>query len=231
MEPSRILSERGEAFDIFYSNSNIAPQSEYEHRLETLEEWASNQGYTVIEGNYDHDDWAKLCKIPFEEGQITREERCRRCYRIRFEEAVGFAKDNGYEAVSTTLSVSPYQYTDAICEELERACEIEGLECAFEDFRPYYDEATRRSREAGMYRQNYCGCELSALEAKQEREERRNARKLERERKRLENAEEDARKEAELRKHREERKAYDDERARRRSILKRMREERKAAER
>ena len=93
-----------------------------------------------------------------------RKERCRACYRLRLEEAARAAVENGFEALTTTLAVSPYQFTDVIHEELERACAQTGIEALFEDYRPYYDEATRISREIGMYRQNYCGCRFSIKE-------------------------------------------------------------------
>ena len=47
------------------------------------------------------------------------------------------------------------------------------------DWRPLYPQATRESRERGMYRQNYCGCRFSAAEAAIERHERRDERKRE----------------------------------------------------
>ena len=52
-----------------------------------------------------------------------------------------------------------------------------GLVPVWRDFRPFYPEATRESRELGMYRQNYCGCRFSAAEAAIERHEARDARK------------------------------------------------------
>ena len=107
------------------------------------------------------------------EGRTTarraREARCRACYRLRFEEAAHYAREHGFAALGTTLSVSPYQYTRIIREELERACAREGIKACFADYRPFYDEATRRSREGGMYRQNYCGCRFSDAEAAAER--------------------------------------------------------------
>ncbi len=150
-------------------------------------------------------------------------ERCRACYRLRFEEVAAWAQANGYAAVGTTLSVSPYQYTDVIREELEAACARHGLEPAFEDWRPYYDEATRRSREAGMYRQNYCGCAISAAEAQRERTERKAARAAAREQWRAEHADELAAEEAAREAKRAERRAYDEKRARQRAILRAMR--------
>ena len=108
------------------------------------------------------------------EGRTTarraREARCRACYRLRFEEAARYAREHGFAALGTTLSVSPYQYTRIIREELERACAREGIKACFADYRPFYDEATRRSREGGMYRQNYCGCRFSIAEAQAPRE-------------------------------------------------------------
>jgi predicted adenine nucleotide alpha hydrolase (AANH) superfamily ATPase len=44
------------------------------------------------------------------------------------------------------------------------------------DFRERYGDATRRSRELGMYRQNYCGCRYSEDEAAGQRERRRTER-------------------------------------------------------
>lgn len=226
LEPSRLLAEEGEIFDIYYANSNIFPKEEYDLRLETLSNWSKDEGISTIEGTYDHAVWERECKEPFENDEISRKERCRRCYRLRFEESADYAARNGYDALCTTLSVSPYQYTDIIREELEAACHEASIDCVFKDFRPYYDAATARSREANMYRQNYCGCEISATEAEKEREQRRVERKLEQDKKRAEKAETRAAEMAELERRKEERRRYDEERARRRKILKSLREER-----
>lgn len=102
----------------------------------------------------------------------------RACYRIRLEELARYAYEHGFEGIGTTLTVSPYQYTDIINEELERAAApYEGLSAVFQDFREFYPQATIRSRELGMYRQNYCGCAYSDAEAAAERAERKAARK------------------------------------------------------
>ena len=93
-----------------------------------------------------------------------RRERCRACYRLRLEEAAEAAAEGGFEGLATTLAVSPYQFGDVICEELRRACAERGIQAHFEDYRPYYREATRISRDLGMYRQNYCGCRFSVSE-------------------------------------------------------------------
>jgi hypothetical protein len=80
-----------------------------------------------------------------------------------------WAAQNGYDAVATTLTVSPYQDAESISEEGRRACESAGLLYLERDYRGLYGQATRRSREYGMYRQNYCGCLMSEVEAREER--------------------------------------------------------------
>lgn len=155
----------------------------------------------------------------------AREARCRACYRLRFEEAARYAREHGFDTLGTTLSVSPYQYTTIIREELERAAAAEGLTAHFEDYRPFYEEATRRSREGGMYRQNYCGCRFSAEEAAAEREERRAARRAEREAEVAAHADERAAEEAERARIRAEKQAYADKQAKKRAILKALREQ------
>lgn len=281
LEPSRILREEGHEITIFYANSNIAPDEEYAHRLETLRSWAEPAGFAVSEGVCDRDAWqrtaGRIGEAALEEarervaggcdrgrsschlddvtegpspvtsgesrgfgrfGELTLDEaaalavdpekraaRCRACYRLRLEEAAQQAAEGGFEALSTTLAVSPYQYTDIIREELERAAAQAGVRAVFEDFRPFYPEATRRSRELGMYRQNYCGCAISDLEASAERAERKAERKAQHEAERAAHADERAAAEAERAARKADRAAYDAKQARKRAILKALREQ------
>ena len=127
-----------------------------------------------MEGAYDPAAWEACAGRvgAAEHDPARRKARCRACYRLRFEEAAALAAEQGFDALGTTLSVSPYQYTDVIREELERAAAAASVRPLFEDYRPFYDEATHRSRELGMYRQNYCGCRFSDAEAAAERAER-----------------------------------------------------------
>lgn len=253
MEPVRILRSEGTEPVVFFANSNIHPADEYAHRLDTLRAWAAEEGLEVVEGVYDAAAWEatagragdaaeeRFGVIANEEGdaaesdtvedaepseaRAAREARCRACYRLRFEEAARYAREHNFDALGTTLSVSPYQYTRIIREELEHACTREGIRAHFEDYRPFYDEATRRSREGGMYRQNYCGCRFSDAEAAAERELRRAARRAEREAEAAAHAEKRAAEEAERARNRAEKQAYAEKQARKRAVLKALREQ------
>ena len=176
LEPVRLLQEAGHDLTIAYMNPNIHPAQEYARRRDTLLAWAGAEGIPVVEGVYDAALWEEAVAPVIADPAYERKERCRACYRLRFEEAACYGAEHGFEGIGTTLSVSPYQFTDVIAEELGRAGAEHGLTALFEDYRPYYPEATRRSRALGMYRQNYCGCRLSEAEAAAEREERKRAR-------------------------------------------------------
>lgn len=153
----------------------------------------------------------------------NRRERCRACYRMRLEEAARVAAEGGYDGLATTLAVSPYQFTDVIREELDRACALTGVVAHFEDYRSYYDEATRISRELGMYRQNYCGCRFSVVEGQATRAFIKQQRAQAKAAKAKARAAERAAAEESRQKRVAEKQAYATERARRRAILKQLR--------
>ena len=234
--PTRLLVEQGHDITVFYANSNIAPRAEYDKRLRELRRFAAEEGFEVVEGAYDPDAWERAvapigdalalgdpsrCETVAELlDDENRARRCRACYRLRLEEAATVAAQAGYDGLATTLAVSPYQFTDVIRDELVRACAQAGVSAHFEDYRPYYDEATRISRERGMYRQNYCGCRFSVREGEATRvfiKQKRAAEKASR-------AAARAAEEADRQAKRASKQAYADKRARQRAILKSLRE-------
>ena len=223
LEPTRFLANEGHDITIAYMNSNIHPASEYDRRLSTLRAWADRENLPIVEGPYDVRAWEGCVGTVASDTYASREDRCRACYRMRLEEAARYASEHEFDGVSTTLTVSPYQYTDIIREELKRAAGAHGIASLFEDFRPLYDEATRRSRELGMYRQNYCGCRISQAEAEAERRERKAARAAKREAERAAHEDEIAAAEALRAQKKRERQDYAAKQERKRRILKEMR--------
>jgi predicted adenine nucleotide alpha hydrolase (AANH) superfamily ATPase len=174
LEPLRLLREEGFEPTICWTNPNIQPLEEHDLRLRTLMDWARDVAHVevVIAGD-DRERWERAV-APF---GFDREARCRACYALRLSEACHTARDLGFSHVSTTLVVSPYQLFDTCREVLEGLAGAYGLTMVWRDFRDWYPTATTRSRELGMYRQNYCGYRFSAAEAAIERHEARDARK------------------------------------------------------
>ncbi|MDO4436856.1 MAG: epoxyqueuosine reductase QueH [Coriobacteriaceae bacterium] len=173
LEPVRLLMEEGFEPTICWTNPNIQPVDEHGRRLEELRQWCAGSGLPLIEAGDDRARWDRAV-APF---GADRERRCRACYALRLAEACRVARDQGFSHVATTLAVSPYQLFDTCNDVLERLAAAHGLTPVIRDFRPWYPEATRRSRELGMYRQNYCGCRFSAAEAALDRARLRDERK------------------------------------------------------
>lgn len=153
--PTKRLAEEGHNFTLYYFNPNIHPYKEFKRRLNTLREYAAQKKYQlIVDKNYNLEE---CLRGMMEEPTV----RCAYCYRIRLEQAAAFAKENGYDAFSTTLLVSPYQKHELISQTAESASLKAGIPFYYEDFRSGYQEGVDISLELDMYRQPYCGCIFS----------------------------------------------------------------------
>lgn len=226
--PTERLHEEGFEPIIGFCNPNIAPKREYERRLDTIKTWSDRAGLKFIELPIDPREWDCRVARPFEERRLAQDpsarlKRCESCYRLRFEAIAQASAEYSIPWISSTLSVSPYQYGELINQELQKAAFHWGIQSHFEDFRPYYPEATRRAKALGLYRQNYCGCAYSAAEAQAERVIRREQRRKEREAKALETQKTQQQQERQRQQHQKERLAYDQKRARQKALLRSLR--------
>lgn len=208
LEPIRLYREAGVEPTVFFSNSNIAPKSEYQLRRDTIKQYCESIDVEFIEDEYDNEMWKRAVKEV-----DCKPNRCRECYKMRFDRACKYASENNFDSVSTTLTISPYQYIDIIRDELANACRKYDTSCSFEDFSEYYYDAQRRAKKLGLYRQHYCGCIPSKIEAEQEKTLLKQAKHNK--------AEE---REAQLNKKRAEKSAYSAKRAKQKEILKSLRQ-------
>ena len=92
---------------------------------------------------------------------LEADNRCRACFSQRLGAAALKAAQEGMDCFSTTLSVSPYQNQQMIRSAGETAGSESGIPFVYRDFRSHYRESVQMSREAGLYRQPYCGCVFS----------------------------------------------------------------------
>jgi predicted adenine nucleotide alpha hydrolase (AANH) superfamily ATPase len=171
LEPFDALEEH--EVDVLFANPNIAPAEEYARRRDTLKEHAEAHGIAWSETPYEPSLWGEAV-AGVEQGPG---ERCARCFLLRMRITASAAAASGYDAFATTLTVSPYQDQDAVRAAALSAAEDAGVDYFELDVTARYQEATRRSRELGMYRQRYCGCEPSISEAEETRRRRREERR------------------------------------------------------
>ena len=145
-----------EGFDItaFFYNPNIHPWMERERRLCALSEYADSKNVPLlIDKEYSLEENIRML--------LNAENRCYICFEDRLSATAFKAAELGIENFSTTLSVSPYQNQTLIMEAGNAASRESGVRFIYRDFREFFKESMRISREAGMYRQPYCGCVFS----------------------------------------------------------------------
>jgi predicted adenine nucleotide alpha hydrolase (AANH) superfamily ATPase len=148
----------------FFYNPNIHPLSEYESRKKELERVVALKQWDVVYAEYDTNQWFQLVKG--HEQDPERGERCSICFHMRLEKAFAYAKANGFDIVTSTLSISPYKVTRQINTEGEKLSRTFGIEFLPENFKKQdgYNIGKKMAMEMGIKHQNYCGCLYSQEE-------------------------------------------------------------------
>jgi len=149
--PTGVLQNEKIEFEGLYFNPNIHPIEEFERRKENVARLSDIKGFkTTYNDEFLQSDWENFSGSLYE--------RCTMCYSIRLSEAARFASENGFDAFSTTLLVSPYQKHDLIKELGEKFSKKYGIDFFYRDFRPGFREGQKEAKDLGLYRQKYCGC-------------------------------------------------------------------------
>jgi len=161
--PLEFLSENFE-LTVFFNNSNIWPEKEYDRRLDELYRYISetNSSINVVTVPYDHETYMEpLNPMKDEpEGWV----RCFECYRMRMRQAYQYASDNGFDFFTTVMSISRQkdsQKMNEIGKELSK--DFPDVRYFYSDFKKGGGQERQKQLvdEHNLYRQDYCGCEYS----------------------------------------------------------------------
>jgi predicted adenine nucleotide alpha hydrolase (AANH) superfamily ATPase len=164
--PVDFLKKKGFEVAGFWCNPNIHPLAEYRRRRQAFADYSRIAGLEVVsDEEYDLGGWFERTR----EGWAAkdREKRCSLCYLPRLERTVVEAKRRGFAAFSTTLLYSRYQFHERIAGICADLSEKYGVRFVYFDFREGWQKGIAMSKEMGLYRQRYCGCLFSGLEAQQ----------------------------------------------------------------
>ncbi len=164
---SYVIEYLSRFFDVtvFFSNSNISPEEEFDKRLitqrEVTEKLKTQYPVSLVADEYNHEDF--LNKVSGLENEREGGARCTECFRLRLLEAAKYAKENGFDCFTTTLSVSPHKNAEILNSLGNEIGEQFGISFLTADFkkREGYKRSIELSRELDLYRQEYCGCEFS----------------------------------------------------------------------
>ncbi|MCH5161331.1 MAG: epoxyqueuosine reductase QueH [Clostridiales bacterium] len=155
-----LLSDGG-LVTLFYYNPCIV-DGEFERRQEALSAVARHYSLPLVVPDHDYSKFVEYAS-PY---ATAREggERCGLCMADRIRTAAVYAKDNGFDMYTTTLTVSPHKSSKLIFS-IAQKLDDDNIGATFlpRDFkkRDGFLRSCRLAQELGIYRQNFCGCEYS----------------------------------------------------------------------
>ncbi len=170
---ARRLSENHTVVGYFY-NPNIFPYKEWLLRYRAfikvaekgfLKDYFPKNILSKEKYQIEHEKFLKAIK-EFE-NEPEGGTRCQVCFRLRLGKAARFAKELKENIFATTLTVGRNKKAEII-NSIGKECATKyGLEFYEADFKKNdgFLESVKLSKELGLYRQHYCGCEFS-LECK-----------------------------------------------------------------
>jgi predicted adenine nucleotide alpha hydrolase (AANH) superfamily ATPase len=156
--PLRQLRAAGYDVTGYFYNHNIHPYQEYVRRRDAAMQMAEQEQMPLlVRDDYDLEGFlANVAAAP--------EQRCSYCYSSRLEATAQAAAAGGFDAFSASLLYSRYQKHEEIRALSEQLGARYGVAFYYEDFRSGWQEGIKLSKDAGLYRQQYCGCIYSEKE-------------------------------------------------------------------
>ncbi len=167
----------------YFYNPNIHPRAEYLSRLKAIQKIAEENKIKLVVADWSPREWFSKIPLgyaasPFEERETLKQNpsvlrtapldemeplksktRCDGCWELRLRKTFEYASKNNFEAVSTTLLTSHYQNKNKI-EEIGKTLEKEyGIKFLIPK------KVVKDLKTSGFYKQNYCGCCYSLVEA------------------------------------------------------------------
>lgn len=169
---SYVLELLNQYFNIYiiYYNSNIDTDIEFNKRLNECYKILKikNYPFKIIYDKYEHDEFLDF--VSGFENEPEGGDRCKKCFELRLKMTYDIASDyiksnNLSDCVNyftTTLTISPHKDAKVIYE-IAKKFQNDKLKYLPADFKKNdgYLKSIMISKELGLYRQNYCGCEFS----------------------------------------------------------------------
>jgi predicted adenine nucleotide alpha hydrolase (AANH) superfamily ATPase len=148
----------------FFCNPNIQPREEYVKRLAEARKVADHFGVEFASDPYAPQSWEEVVRDALDstEGGL----RCERCFLLRLRRTASFCIERGLQRFTTVMSISPHKRIGQLNAAGQQAAAEAGL--IYEPYNFKKQDGFRKSillsDELGLYRQDYCGCRLSAAE-------------------------------------------------------------------
>ena len=160
--PRTILEDYDSIF--YFYNPNIYPIEEYKRRRDEFINYADSLGIKTYVEEEDNavSNWYN--DIKGFENEPEKGARCSICFKHRIKRAFEYAKNIDAKYVTTVMTVSPHKNSKVI-EMIGNSLADEYKEIKYLHFdfkkKDGFKKTNIIANNAGLYRQNYCGCEFS----------------------------------------------------------------------
>ncbi|GAB1428118.1 epoxyqueuosine reductase QueH [Aminivibrio sp.] len=153
----------GEGYDVtaYWWGKNIWPGEEERRRFEGLTRLLLLRSVPLVRETGDGTEWEELAPPLADEPEGGK--RCELCFRLQLEAAARAAALREIPFLCTTLTISPHKDVQLINSIGAEMAERHGLTWVHRIFRRQegFLRSVKISRELGLYRQSWCGCEYS----------------------------------------------------------------------
>ena len=146
---------------IYFYNPNMDSKEEFSLRASQQKTLCQKFNVDCVIEEYNQMEF--LDAILGLENCLEGGNRCTKCFELRLLKTANFAKLNGFDYFSTTLTISPLKNAKLINQigiEIEQKTGAKFLPSDFKK-KGGYLRSIELSKEHNLYRQNYCGCEFS----------------------------------------------------------------------
>lgn len=157
--PISLLKEMGYDPVVYFCNPNLDTKEEFDKRLEAQKIVCMYHWVDLVVEEYNHKDF--LLAAEGLEKEPEKGLRCDKCIELRLKQTVRKAKELGISKFTTSLVISPHKNFEKITKIAKSVAR--DLEYIAIDFKKKdgFLKTNKLSKELGIYRQNYCGCEFT----------------------------------------------------------------------
>lgn len=155
---------------IFFSNSNIHPESEYQRRVLVQEKFihdfntATGNQVDLIIDDYKPNEFIQLMQQKELIAEPEGGKRCTACFNMRLDLAAKEALERGFDYFGSALTISPKKNSQLINQIGMDIQKIYNTHYLTSDFKKNsgYQRSIEMCKEYDVYRQCYCGCVFAA---------------------------------------------------------------------
>jgi predicted adenine nucleotide alpha hydrolase (AANH) superfamily ATPase len=158
---------------VLFYNPNIHPKEEYELRKEENKKFCEKINVPFVDADYNDRDFFKRARGM--EFDPERGRRCTMCFDMRMDYTAAYAREHGFDTISTTNATSRWKSQEQVdASGFRSAAKVDGVTYwGGEQWKN--EEMTERkyriNADNAFYKQEYCGCAYSLRDVNEYRKE------------------------------------------------------------